>query len=194
MPSPEGNSFGALSFSNLHRQCEASFHSRKVLSAARFISRLIGWKQLLPSFPTIDSFCGRMIMRRFEWTILALFLFLFFISAVQAQATRDGHLVMGNPSGATTSTSNENNYLMSKYDYALSYNRSRATCNWVSWHLSSAWLGSASRQDDFRADTTLPSGWYRVGAAPTLAAASTAATCARRRTGPIPRPGTRKRS
>lgn len=102
-------------------------------------------------------------MRRFGWTILVLFLSLFFVSAAQAQATRDGHLVMGNPSGATTSTSNENNYLMSKYDYAQSYNRSRATCNWVSWHLSSAWIGSASRQDDFRADTTLPSGWYRVG-------------------------------
>jgi endonuclease G len=28
--------------------------------------------------------------------------------------------------------------------------------------LSNLWLGSAPRQDDFRADTTLPTGWYRV--------------------------------
>jgi endonuclease G len=34
----------------------------------------------------------------------------------------------------------------------------------VSWHLSSSWLGSAARQNDFRADTTLPSGWYQVQA------------------------------
>lgn len=72
------------------------------------------------------------------------------------------HLIMGNPSGATTSTANSNNYLMEKSQYALSYNNSRRTANWVSWQLNSSWLGSAPRQDDFRADTTLPSGWYRV--------------------------------
>jgi len=32
----------------------------------------------------------------------------------------------------------------------------------VSWHLGPADLGSAARQDDFRADTDLPSGWYQV--------------------------------
>ncbi|SNR53928.1 endonuclease G [Hymenobacter mucosus] len=29
--------------------------------------------------------------------------------------------------------------------------------------MSSAWLGSTPRQDNFAADATLPSGWYRVG-------------------------------
>ncbi|WP_324679575.1 DNA/RNA non-specific endonuclease [Hymenobacter sp. GOD-10R] len=28
--------------------------------------------------------------------------------------------------------------------------------------MSSAWLGSAERQDNFSADNSLPSGWYRV--------------------------------
>jgi endonuclease G len=28
--------------------------------------------------------------------------------------------------------------------------------------VSSAWQGSAPRQDDFRADGSLPSGWYQV--------------------------------
>lgn len=74
------------------------------------------------------------------------------------------HMAMGNPSGATNVISNENNYLMQKVQYALSYNRSRATPNWVSWYLRPNWLGSAARQDDFRADVTLPSGWYQVGA------------------------------
>jgi endonuclease G len=57
---------------------------------------------------------------------------------------------------------NENNYLMKKAEYALSYNRSRSTPNWTSWHLDSSWLGSAPRQDNFRNDTTLPDGWFQV--------------------------------
>ncbi|UYZ57932.1 DNA/RNA non-specific endonuclease [Hymenobacter latericus] len=80
-----------------------------------------------------------------------------------ADATRDNHLAMGNPSGAVASTSYYWNYLMQKPQYAMSYHRDRGTPNWVSWHLSSAWLGSAARQDDFRNDTALPSGWYQVG-------------------------------
>jgi endonuclease G len=76
----------------------------------------------------------------------------------------DDHLLLGNPSGAVASTSFPANYLMLKTYYALSYNRDRGTPNWVSWHLGSADMGSASRQDDFRADNTLPSGWYQVQA------------------------------
>jgi len=51
---------------------------------------------------------------------------------------------------------------MTKSQYALSYSRDKGKPNWVSWHLSKAWLGSTSRQDNFAADATLPSGWYRV--------------------------------
>jgi endonuclease G len=72
------------------------------------------------------------------------------------------HLVMGNPSGATADTANPNNYLMMKLQYALSYNNSRGIPNWTSWHLDSTWRGSASRQDDYRADTTLPAGFHQV--------------------------------
>ncbi len=74
------------------------------------------------------------------------------------------HLTMGNPSNAVTdSTNSQDNYLMIKAQYDLSYNRSKAIPNWTSWHLDSTWIGSTSRQDDFRADTTLPAGWYQVG-------------------------------
>lgn len=73
--------------------------------------------------------------------------------------TSSVHLTMGNPSGAGTSS---NNYLLSKTQYATSHNCSKGIPNWVSWQLNSSWLGSAARQDDFRADTTLPSGCYRV--------------------------------
>lgn len=74
------------------------------------------------------------------------------------------HLVMGNPSGATTDINFPLNYLMSKPQYALSYNRDRGTPNWVSWHLNPLWLGNTPRQDDFREDPTLPAGWFRVQA------------------------------
>ena len=72
------------------------------------------------------------------------------------------NLAMGNPSGATANTAFPDNYLLDKPQYVMSYNRSRATSNWVSWYLSSSSRGSAPRQNDFRADNTLPSGWYQV--------------------------------
>ena len=74
------------------------------------------------------------------------------------------HLTMGNPSGAVTDTNQPTNYLMEKSTYAMSYHRDNRRPNWVSWHLNTSWLGSTPRQDDFRADTTLPAGWYRVTA------------------------------
>ncbi|WP_243900206.1 DNA/RNA non-specific endonuclease [Hymenobacter defluvii] len=76
--------------------------------------------------------------------------------------TRDDNLALGNPSGATTDEKQPTNYLLSKPQFALSYHRDRGIPNWVSWHLSSAWLGSAPRQDDFRTDAALPRGWYQV--------------------------------
>lgn len=72
------------------------------------------------------------------------------------------NMLLGNPSNALADISSENNYLMVKTYYALSYSRSRGTPNWVSWHIQSSDLGSVSRSDDFRADNTLPTGWYQV--------------------------------
>ncbi|SDG22895.1 endonuclease G [Pedobacter terrae] len=74
----------------------------------------------------------------------------------------DSNLLLGNPSNAVASTSSPENYLMDHTYYTSSYSRSRATPNWVSWHIGSSDLGSNSRQNDFRADTALPLGWYQV--------------------------------
>ncbi|MBA4851515.1 DNA/RNA non-specific endonuclease [Emticicia sp. BO119] len=74
-------------------------------------------------------------------------------------AGRDNNLAMGNPSDART---NENNFLMEKTQFALSYNRSRGTANWVAWHLSMAWKGDATRAENFRSDDSLPESWYKV--------------------------------
>ena len=74
------------------------------------------------------------------------------------------HLTMGNPSNAVVDVNQPNNYLLDKPQYAVGYSRDNGRPNWVSWHLDSTWLGSTPRQDDFRADTTLPAGWYQVQA------------------------------
>lgn len=81
---------------------------------------------------------------------------------VNAPIAGDDPLLLGNPSNATSDVANENNYLMIKPQYSLSYNRSKAIPNWTAWRLDSSWLGDAERQDDFRPDDTLPAGWYRV--------------------------------
>lgn len=81
---------------------------------------------------------------------------------VNAPLPNEDPLIFGNPSNATPNTANENNYLMLKPQYTLSYNRGKATANWVAWRLDSSWIGSTPRQDDFRPDSTLPMGWYQV--------------------------------
>jgi endonuclease G len=74
------------------------------------------------------------------------------------------HLTMGIPSKATRDAQNANDYLIddNQRPYALSYNNSKRIPNWVSWQLNKSWLGTVPRSNDFRADTTLPKGWYQV--------------------------------
>ncbi len=76
--------------------------------------------------------------------------------------SRSVHLRLGNPSNAVANVAKPDNYLMVKPQYALSYNRSKGTPNWVSWQLNSTWLGETERQNNFRPDPQLPVGWYRV--------------------------------
>lgn len=80
-------------------------------------------------------------------------------------ATRDNNLALGNPSNATTNITSTTNYLMVKNEYTLSYHSSYGRPNWVSWHLSTAWLGSAPRPTTFITDVLLPSAWYKVTSA-----------------------------
>jgi len=83
-------------------------------------------------------------------------------NATGEQYPDNDHLALGNPSKAATDINTPNNYLLRKPQYTLSYSRDRGTPNWVSWHLDATDIGGAQRQDDFRADETLPAGWYRV--------------------------------
>ena len=81
---------------------------------------------------------------------------------VNAPLPNDDPLLLGNPTNATGDIANENNYLMIKPQYQLSYNRSKATANWTAWRLDTSWIGDTPRQDDFRPDPALPVGWYQV--------------------------------
>ncbi len=70
-------------------------------------------------------------------------------------------LQMGNPSGATRSVFNADNYLMEKEHFTLSYNNSKGTPNWVCWRLEASDLGDAPRAS-FHPDETLPGGFKRI--------------------------------
>lgn len=76
----------------------------------------------------------------------------------------DGHLLMGNPTGAVRSINSPDNYLVDHGYYVISYSKSRAIPNWVSWHTGAADLGNAKRTDNFRPNNSLPTGWYKPDA------------------------------
>jgi endonuclease G len=80
-------------------------------------------------------------------------------SAPTGQVADNDNLLLGNPSGATESPGSGDNYLVTRKQYVLSYNRSRGGPNWVSWHLGRADLGSVERTNIFAPDALLPSDW-----------------------------------
>jgi endonuclease G len=72
------------------------------------------------------------------------------------------YLAPGNPSNASPNTSNADNYLMVNTAYALSYNNSRGSANWVAWRIAESDFGAAERQDNFRPDPNLPKNFTRI--------------------------------
>lgn len=80
--------------------------------------------------------------------------------SLSVQEATERYLKFGNPSNA--STSDANNFLMVNSEFALSYNRSRGTANWVAWTISESDFGAAERANDFRPDDRLPKEWARI--------------------------------
>ncbi|MEO7329629.1 MAG: DNA/RNA non-specific endonuclease [Minicystis sp.] len=69
------------------------------------------------------------------------------------------HLAMGAPADADPS----DDYLITRAQYALSYNQNRNDPNWVSWNLDEGWMGhTPRRKGKFLTDDSLPPGFYRV--------------------------------
>ena len=69
------------------------------------------------------------------------------------------HLALGLPEHASP----EDEYLLVKPQYALSYNRHRNGANWVSWNLDASYFGRTPRhKGKFLVDASLPPGFYRV--------------------------------
>jgi endonuclease G len=95
-------------------------------------------------------------------TVLAVCVFLATAPSRAESPAYLENLVMGNPSAAVSDRAKPDNYLLMRKQYALSYNNSKGTPNWVSWHLSKKWLGRARRGNAFAPDPALPRGFLVV--------------------------------
>lgn len=69
------------------------------------------------------------------------------------------HTTLGLPDNSTATLLSPDHYLLVKPQYVVSYNSSRRIPNWVSWELNSTYLGTTNRDDSFRNDSQLPSGF-----------------------------------
>ncbi|MBD1848280.1 DNA/RNA non-specific endonuclease [Cyanobacteria bacterium FACHB-63] len=98
------------------------------------------------------------------WLCSILIFSLIVIHSSIADARNSGsiHLIMGTPSAAMSDPSNEDDYLLIRRQYALSYNNSKRIANWVSWQLNSSWLGSVDRCSSFSPDPDLPKNFVAV--------------------------------
>lgn len=75
----------------------------------------------------------------------------------------NSNLLFGNPSNADSVLSMSDNYLINQHYYIESYSSSRATPNWVAWHIDNTNItGAADRLDNFAAWAGLNSSWYKV--------------------------------
>ena len=97
-----------------------------------------------------------MMLRRL--TLALLFLLLICLPVRAA----DVDLLMGNPSAASSDPSQQDNFLMNKKFFALSYHHGKGTPNWVSWHLTHEHFGDAPRKRQFDPDNSLPSGLTKI--------------------------------
>ena len=66
------------------------------------------------------------------------------------------HLTLGQPDDAAVNVSMVSKYLMLKPQYVLSYNGVRKNPNYSAFELNASWKGPVPRQNNYRADDTLP--------------------------------------
>lgn len=102
-------------------------------------------------------------------TPLAVLLVVFTLRMIFAQSSEvdynhpeNSPLYFGNPSDSICDVSYEENYLLEKSQFVVSYNNHTLCPNWVGWHLSVSDLGESGRSNKFKADNQLPENWYHV--------------------------------
>lgn len=84
------------------------------------------------------------------------------VSPVYAAQTASLQIQLGNPTSATSSSTNHNHFLLQCAQYAFDYSDNNGEPNWVSWDLTSADIGSSGRSTSFTIDTRLPSAFFKV--------------------------------
>lgn len=65
--------------------------------------------------------------------------------------------------GIPTDSTPDDEYIITRSQYVLSYSKDKAVANWVSWNLNSSWIGTLPRDDSFKADPLIPAGYPVVG-------------------------------
>lgn len=80
-------------------------------------------------------------------------------STVQAASIEtNGPISIPEDKSKTTETNEDNDFLVSRKSFVLSYNHSRGSANWVNWHVQASDIGKI-RKDAFHADPLLPVAW-----------------------------------
>jgi endonuclease G, mitochondrial len=103
------------------------------------------------------------IFRRLLPVLLLLSLIVGPLTAVKSQVSVSIHMPFGNVSGAG---SNSNNLLVTRAQFAASWNASKRTANWVAWRLRASDIGSTPRSDyhvDPQISTPTPSDYTGSG-------------------------------
>jgi endonuclease G len=75
------------------------------------------------------------------------------LSSATSQVSVSVHMPFGNVSGATSSSTN--NRLVTRSQFAASWNAGKRTANWVAWRLRASDIGSVPRSD-FHVDPVIP--------------------------------------
>jgi len=83
-------------------------------------------------------------------------------SSVNATQSTSLQIQLGNPTNATSSSTNHDHYLLQCAQYAFDYSDNNGEPNWVSWDLTSGDIGSSGRSSSLYADTRLPASFYEV--------------------------------
>lgn len=117
----------------------------------------------------MQSFIGgarlRAVVARATHSLLAVALcaaVLFSAAAGYAKIGVAYQMQLGNPSSATSTSSNHVNYLIQRDEYAMDYNDTRRVANWVSWDLTTEDVGGSGRSS-FATDPGLPASFTIVG-------------------------------